>query len=291
MKLAVFVDTGWSLGQMYRVIARHLEADIFDWAKPPPDYTWAAYDRILTLPAAGSTFLVNQGVSRSKILLVAHAECDLIQLVRREGTDWSTYAGFGAVSDTLACSALTLGITRVPTVLRQGIPCTDYETEIPYRLGAIGYGAIMSRNNEYGVEIKRGWMAAEVARRLGLTFKPAVGLTREEMPGYYQSIDAVLMTSLQEGGAMPPYEAAASGRLVIGTPVGDFPRLALEGLGVLAPLGEDAFIEFAVATLGHFVRNPEEFQLRCAATRSAARRQRDWPVVVEDWRAFAFREA
>ena len=48
---------------------------------------------------------------------------------------------------------------------------------------------------------------------------------------------------------MPPYEAAAAGRLVIGTPVGDFPRLCLEGMGVLGPLNDQAFEDFAVTEL------------------------------------------
>ena len=31
MKLAIFVDTGWSLGQIYREVAQAVGADLMDW--------------------------------------------------------------------------------------------------------------------------------------------------------------------------------------------------------------------------------------------------------------------
>lgn len=57
MKLAIFVDTGWSLGQIYREVAQAVGADLMDWQTPYPPSSFSQYDRILTLPHAGSTFL------------------------------------------------------------------------------------------------------------------------------------------------------------------------------------------------------------------------------------------
>jgi glycosyltransferase involved in cell wall biosynthesis len=106
------------------------------------------------------------------------------------------------------------------------------------------------------------------------------------MPDFYRSVDAVIMSSLQEGGAMPPYEAAAAGRLVIGTPVGDFPRLCLEGLGILGPLDDRLFEDFAVGVLMRYKADDALFRLRCEHTRTAARRNRDWGVVMPEWQRF-----
>jgi glycosyltransferase involved in cell wall biosynthesis len=200
----------------------------------------------------------------------------------------SRYAGFGVVSDTLACVSLSLGLTRVPTVLRQGISCAVYACEPAKRLRVVGYGAVVSRTNAFGVEIKRGELVRRVVEGLGLKFEPAMArgrLTREQMPGYYQTVDAVVCSSLQEGGAMPPYEAAASGRLVVGTPAGDFPRLALEGMGVMAPLNDGPFAEFLAQTLEYYRSSRRCFQLKCLAIQEASK-GRDWSQVVGDWVRF-----
>ena len=279
-----------SNGQIYREVAQAVGADLWDWQTPHPPGFFAQYDRILTLPHAGSTFLVTQhGVPRNKIILVAHAECDIQQLLHREqGDTWGRYAGYAVVSDTLACSSLSLGITRVPVVLKQGIPCAAYDMPLPERLRTVGYAALMERTNEYAVEIKRGSLARKAATRAGLDFKIATGLTREQMPDFYRSVDALILSSLQEGGAMPPYEAAAAGRLVIGTPVGDFPRLCLEGMGVLGPLNDQPFEEFAVAELLKYKRDVTSFRLRCQGIKLSVQHNRDWAIVMPEWKKFIF---
>jgi glycosyltransferase involved in cell wall biosynthesis len=294
MKLAIYNDTGWSLGQLYASVAPHVGATCLEWSRVYPRETFDAYDRVLTLAGDGSRNLVEYyHVPRSKILVVAHAEQDLQRLLRNDGCDRiAEYAGYGVVSDTLACSSLSIGITRVPTVLRQGVDRSFYQSALPRKLRVVGYAALLSRPNEYGVEIKRGDLVRRAVEEAGLEFRPAVptnrrqdAVPRAEMPAYYRSVDAVVMSSLQEGGAMPPYEAAAAGRLVIGTPVGDFPRLVIEGMGVLAPLNDMQFLEFLAETLGYYKRHADSFRLKCKSI-SWASRGRDWSVVVCDWVRF-----
>jgi glycosyltransferase involved in cell wall biosynthesis len=287
MKLCIFADTGWSLGQLYKEVARLLQADLLDWQVKPSKNYFENYDRILTLPGSVSQTLVTQyNVPKSKILLVAHAECDIQQLLKTEGTtSWDQYADYGVISDTLVCSSLSLGITKVPTVLRQGISLSFYKTDVPQQLKTVGYAALMRRSNEYGVEIKRGQLAQKATELAGLAFKKAENLSREQMPEFYQSVDAVIMSSLQEGGAMPPYEAAASSRLIIGTPVGDFPRLAIEGMGILAPLNDEKFVKFTSETLKFYKETPGIFVETCERIGDAAK-CRSWPNVIQDWSSF-----
>jgi len=290
VKTLIYCDTGWSLGQLYSAVAPHVGADFVDWSKRYPPEFFRDYDRVLTLAGPGSSVLVDScGVPREKIIVVAHADEDLIKMLRHDGDEGvRKYAGFGVVSDTLACVSLSLGLTRVPTVLRQGISCADYACKPADRLRTVGYGAVVSRSNAYGVEIKRGELVRTVVEGLGLRFDPAMSrgrLTRAQMPGYYQSVDAVVMSSLQEGGAMPPYEAAASGRLVVGTPAGDFPRLALEGVGVMGPLNDEPFAEFLAQTLEYYRSNRRCFQMKCKSIQEAAR-GRDWSQVAGDWVRF-----
>jgi glycosyltransferase involved in cell wall biosynthesis len=295
MKIAIYNDTGWSLGQLYGGLSPHLQATCLEWSRSYPPGTFEAYDRVLTLAGDGSRSLVERyKVPRGKILVVGHAEQDVLRLLRYDGNDGiDQYAGYGVVSDTLACSSLTAGVRRVPTVLRQGVDCAAYAAPVPERLRVVGYAALLSRPNEFGVEIKRGELVRRACDVAGLEFRPAVptnrredAVPRDEMPAYYASVDAVVCSSLQEGGAMPPYEAAASGRLVYGTPVGDFPRLAYEGMGILIPLNDADLVEFLVHSLGEFLRDRRTFQQACRAVQHAAR-GRDLVAVAPDWVRFA----
>ena len=140
----------------------------------------------------------------------------------------------------------------------------------------------MSRNTESGIERKRGALARACAVAAGLQFTPIDNLPFEKMPDYYGSISSLLMPSLQEGAGYPPLEGAAAGRLVIGTPVGHFPRLAYEGLGILAPLEAGAFQRFTVEKLVYYRNNPAAYVDKCTAIRDACA-QRDWRCVVVDW--------
>jgi len=78
-------------------------------------------------------------------------------------------------------------------------------------------------NTNSGVEQKRGRLAQSCAEEAGLEFKRTEDTPMDQMPDFYASIDALIMPSLQEGAGLPALEAAAAGRLVIGTPVGHFP--------------------------------------------------------------------
>lgn len=295
MRIAIFNDTGWSIGDMYAHIAPHIGGECLEWSRCYSREAFAGCDRVLTLAGDGDRCLTEQYViPREKILAVAHAEQDVQRLLRFAGNDGiRRLAGFGVVSDSLANSSIAIGITRVPTVLRQGIDCRFYESQIPESLRRIGYATLLERKNEYGVEIKRGELVRRATELAGLEFKPALpsnnrfdGIPRAKMPDYYRSVDAVVMSSLQEGGGMPPLEAAAAGRLVIGTPVGDFPRLACEGIGILAPLNDEAFVEFTADVLVSYKMNVDLFRKKCLDIQAASCK-RDWPRVIGDWIRFA----
>ena len=94
--------------------------------------------------------------------------------------------------------------------------------------------------------------------------------------------DAVVTSSISEANALPVMEAAAAGRLVIGTPVGNFPRNAYEGAGIIAPIEPDKFKEFTAATLRYYKDNPTEFVRKCQDIQKAATKL-DWKHMIGDW--------
>ena len=102
------------------------------------------------------------------------------------------------------------------------------------------------------------------------------------MPDFYRTVDAVVTSSISEANALPVMEAAAAGRLVIGTPVGNFPRAAYEGTGIIAPIEADKFKEFTTATLRYYKDNPAEFVRKCQDIQRAAIKL-DWQYVIDDW--------
>ncbi|HKF63552.1 MAG TPA: glycosyltransferase [Dongiaceae bacterium] len=144
----------------------------------------------------------------------------------------------------------------------------------------------MTQLTIYGVEVKRGELAEACAREAGLDFKIAGStgdqISFHDMPAFYRSVDALLMTSITEGDPYPVREAAAAGRLVIGTPVGHFPARANDGAGIIAPIEAEKFKAFTVAALRYYKDNPAAYVEKCREIQAAARKL-DWQYAISDW--------
>jgi Glycosyl transferases group 1 len=294
--LLIFGYTQWAYGQLHNALAEQLrvrgwKVTIKDWRASHPNLAAEAaqHDHVMTV-FDGPQALAGYGIPREKTTFVAHAEFDIQGIIATEGIDsFSRYRNYAVVSDSLACSSLALGVPRIPTVVRLGVDTDKYRRPVAERLRTVGYAARWERNTNSGVEQKRGRLAQSCAEEAGLEFKRTEDTPMDQMPDFYASIDALIMPSLQEGAGLPALEAAAAGRLVIGTPVGHFPRLAYEGLGIMGPLDAKAFQRFAVERLRFFKDNPTAYRHACTAAQDAAnshhpeRPGRDWRHVVDDW--------
>jgi glycosyltransferase involved in cell wall biosynthesis len=178
-----------------------------------------------------------------------------------------------------------MGVSRVPMVAPLGTSFAKFHSAISQRLATVGYASSMSVKT-YGVEWKRGELAAAAAREAGLPFKVA-GSTGEQislhdMPEFYRSVDAVLISSISESGPLPVIEAAAAGRLVIGTPVGHFPLRAYQGGGIIAPIEAEKYKAFTTATLRYYKENPAAYVDKCHGIQEAARKF-DWQHMIGGW--------
>jgi glycosyltransferase involved in cell wall biosynthesis len=291
MKLLIFTYTQWAFGTIHNALADHLRArgwgvTIKDWTVRHPHLGVEAadHDYTMTVCSAGEVeCLISYGVPPERTILVAHAEEDIQTFVAANGVaGFDRYAGYGVVSDSLACSSITLGVQRIPLVVRLGVDYDIFERGISDGLKIVGYAARVERRTRSGLEQKRGSLAVTCANAANLIFRATENTPMAAMPSFYGSIDALLMTSLQEGAGLPPLEAAAAGRLVIGTPVGHMPRLAYEGLGLLAPLDAKAFVAFAAEKLLYFKNNHNAYRDTCARIQEAAA-GRDWKNVLGDW--------
>ncbi len=166
-----------------------------------------------------------------------------------------------------------------------GVNFSEFYSDISDRLTTVGYGSSMSAKT-YGIEWKRGTLAEAAAREAGLAFKVAGSTGNQtsfhDMPDFYRSVDALVTSSISEAAQLPVMEAAAAGRLVIGTPVGHFPLKAYQGGGIIAPIEAEKFKAFTAATLRYYKENPAAYIDKCRAIQEAARKF-DWQYSIDEW--------
>jgi glycosyltransferase involved in cell wall biosynthesis len=136
--------------------------------------------------------------------------------------------------------------SRTPVILPVGLTTANYRREPSTRIRRLGYFGRMSRSDHGGLDLKRGYLAQEVAARTGLEFYQRENLHFLAADQLYQSVDLVMFCSTTEGNPYVALEAAAAGVPTLGTPVGIFPALATNGAGILLPLDPAALVEEAV---------------------------------------------
>jgi glycosyltransferase involved in cell wall biosynthesis len=295
-KFLVFGYTQWSHGRAYYDLAKLLHdrgyvLDILDWSVPHSVEAFAHllsyYDFVISSLDGIQVLVDAYHVPYERIIALSHAEMDLYILIDQKGKAvFDRFAAFGAVGFNIFTRAALLGLTRLPQVVPYGIDLDEFHAEIPERLATVGYASSMTQLTIYGVEIKRGELAEACAREAGLDFKIAGStgdqISFHDMPAFYRSVDAVLMTSITEGDPYPVREAAAAGRLVIGTPVGHFPLRAYDGAGLIAPIEAEKFKAYTVAALRHYKENPAAYVEKCREIQAAARKL-DWRYAISDW--------
>jgi glycosyltransferase involved in cell wall biosynthesis len=293
-KVLIFGYTKWSHGRIYydlrkRLYRRGDTVDLIDWKENHAVYIADLiqfYDLFMTALDGVSTLTDIYGVPHDRVIALSHAELDIRMLIEQKGVEeLDKFANYGVVSEFLYCASLMKGVPRVPKVVSLGINFADFYSRISEGLATVGYASSMSLKT-YGIELKRGELAEAAAREAGLEFRVA-GSTRnqisfEYMPEFYRSVDAVLASSISESAGLPFMEAAAAGRLVIGTPVGHFPRKAYEGGGILAPIEAGKFKAFTVETLRYYKDNPAAYRDKCHAIQEAARKF-DWKYTIDEW--------
>ena len=294
-KILIYGYPAWSHGRVYYDICKHLYSkgyivDIINWQANHASYMAeliSYYDIFICALDGVRTLVEVYGVPTAKILGLSHHALDIRVLIDQMGVEiFERLAGYGVVGYQLYDASVIFGVRRHPLVVHLGVNFDELCTDIPERLETLGYAGSFSQQSLDGIELKRGALAEKAAREAGLDFKVA-GSTADQisfhdMPAFYKSVDAVLVSSVTEGAGLPAREGAAAGRLVISTPVGDFPLRASQGLGIVAPIESHKYKKFVTATLKYYKDNPTAFADICRKTQDAAR-QLDWQYMIGDW--------
>jgi len=293
-KILFFTQNRWAFGSIHHALCKELYkhnifANVLDWTFPYTleefEHLNRVYDLFVTNPEAVMRLNQTYKIPFNKICSIAHAQWDV--LLAKQNSNYDFYPelySFGVISQILKDKCLEWQISRVPEIAELGL-CFDVLYEIPSnQLKTIGYGGANETYNFFGREIKRPKLVENVVKGVtGIYLKKHSFYNHLCMPGYYKTVDSIVMSSIEEAGGLPMMEGAASGRLPLGTPVGYFEENALKGGGILLPLNEQEFVESLKRNLEFYRDNPKEYVNTCLGVQAYARDHYDWKHKIPMW--------
>lgn len=297
MKRVVFyISPDWAFGSIHSELCKYLfnqniDAVLLSWSV---NYsieemleTAAVTDVFVTNPSGYMVLTGSYGISADQIIMIPHAIHDIHELLEAKGAaEFDKPRHYAVVSDFLRDYSKQIGIERVPVVLPVAINVNRYVMPPAKELKTVGFAGIFHRVDKHvGTDIKRGYLVEQAARDAGLNFKIASVYHNSfvTMPGFYNSVDCVIIASTEEGAGLPALEAGAAGRLVIGTPVGHWNDRVGDAGGETVPIDEAEFLAKTTALLKFYKDNPAAFERKCIEIQKHATSY-DWSYVIDAWK-------
>jgi len=295
-KLLFYIYSGWVFGKIHYDLARVLYpeylCDIRCWTTPitakETPLLSEKYDLFVTTPEGGQN-LIRHGFAPDKIIVVAHSDWDIFYPVESKMCDvtgYNVFRKYGVICPLLRHISFTYNIARVPDVIPIGLFCENYARPASTELKTLGYFGKYSRSHrDNQTDIKRGYLAKQVAQATGLTLyrEDSVHFTATE--GLYKRADLVMFCSLIEGNPYVALESFAAGVPVLGTGTGIFSELAKTGGGGVLPFEEKAFVTEAVEVIKALQENWDLYSLMRAAALEAVKAY-DWSNLRAAWLEF-----
>lgn len=293
IKVLFYTQNRWAFGNVHTGLIKELYkhgvyANLLDWSKPYRIEEFKLlqkkYDLFVTHPDAVH-LLYEYNVPPNKIIAIAHGQWDLLLGLKNKGYNFfNEIKGYCVISNILKQKSLDFGISRIPNVTPIGIHVDMFYGKIHQNLETIGYAGHKECYNFFNQEIKRANLVIEATSDIqGLKLIVHDNFHHFCMPGYYEGIDCLIMASTEEAGGLPVMEAAAAGRLVMGTYVGYFEDNADKGGGIGLPLDAKEFVNKTKDFLIYYRDNPIEYQHKCESIQQYAKENYDWSHVINHW--------
>jgi glycosyltransferase involved in cell wall biosynthesis len=290
-RIVFFTETEWAFGVIHYELTKYLfcygvSATVMPWNKVYSRLEVAelsdTIDYFISTPYGVAILIDSYGVAPEKCIAVAHARMDIECLMTFLPENRQRLASYGVVSDWLKEQSIALGVERDPVVTPIGINYKSFFNWPSEELRTVGYAGAINPDNVHR-HIKRPWLIEQAVTAAGLDLKIAHSYHNSwvTMPGYYKTVDAVVIASTEEGAGLPALEAAAAGKLVISTPVGIWLARA-EDSGHTVPIEETQFVRQTVDWLNYYKNSPDKYQIKCIETQQHARRY-DWANVIHHW--------
>jgi len=293
-KILFYTQNRWAFGSIHHGLCKELYkhniyANLLDWTETytPEEFELLnnTYDLFVTMPEAVLSLHYNYGIPLNKIIAVAHGQWDILLAKQEANMDfYPELHSYAVISEVLKNKSIEFNISVVPKVVEVGIHFDVFYQPIHNSLKNIGYGGAKETINFFGEEIKRGHLVERVISNIeDLNLVSHKFYNHFCMPGYYNKIDALVMSSTEEAGGLPAMESAAAGKLIIGTPVGYFEENGKHGGGVLVPLDELGFLNETRKNLLYYRDNPNEYREKCQEIQHYAREYYDWSKTIHSW--------
>ena len=290
-KIAFFTEPEWAFGTIHYELTKNLflkgiNANVLSWNKPYSileiSELSAAIDYFVSTPYGIAILIDRYGVKPEKCFVVIHAVLDIEFLKSFLPENVQRLHAYSAVSNWLIEQSKQRGINRVPLYTPIGINYFSFFTKPSKELRIVGYAGAINPDNIHR-HIKRPWLVEQAAQQSNLTFQAAHNYHNSfvTMPGFYNAVDAVVVSSTEEGAGLPALEASAAGKLVISTPVGLW--LAKSGnSGHTVPIDETEFLKSTIDHLEFYRDNTTAYRLKCLDTQQHAKIY-DWSNVIIYW--------
>jgi len=292
-KIIFYYERNWAFGSIHYGLMKELYkhgiyANLIDWDQ---EYSYEEfqllndnYDLFVSCPFNVLKLHRQYGIPLNKIVAIAHGQWDI--LLAKDRADFDFYPhihSFCAISEILKKKCAEWGFAMLPKVVETGIHFDNFYQPVAEQLNKIGYCGAMQSTNFFGQEIKRGHLVEEVARELNISFVNHKKYNFACMPALYRQMDAVIMSSTEEAGGLPMMEAAAAGRLPMGTPVGYFEDNGEKGGGIIIPVEANEFKTELKKHIIYLQSNPEDFRKKCIQAQEYARENYDWSKKINSW--------
>ena len=294
IKVLFFFENAWAFGSIHNALAKELypygiHADIIDWASryvlEEFDLLNSVYDYFVTIPSVAAHLHLHCNIPFEKIIAVGHGQVDVIRALSEYGnTLFDQVKKYSVISQTLKDKSIEFGVTRIPEVTKTAVHFDMFYSKPADSLKTIGYGGAKEAYDYYGNEIKRGYLVENVTNQIDdINLITTNKYNNYCMPGYYKTIDGLVVSSTQEAGGLPAMEAAAAGRLVIGTPVGFLGEDGEKGAGILLPMEAESFQKNLKETIEIYKDDSQLYKSKCEEIQTFARENYDWKHVINDW--------
>lgn len=290
-----YIENEWAFGSIHNELAKYLfkfgiDLGVLNWSKlysiEEINEQTKLIDFYLTTPDGAEMLAEGRYQTKcyDKCIVVCHGRTDLEAIVNKN-LPVNQFKEFVVVSTWLLKEAIRMGIARIPKIVKIGLNYDRYsKTEPVTKLQKIGYagsGAIDKRITH--APIKRFDLAEKVASACELPLVVAQSYNNSflTMPGFYNSVDAIIVPSSEEGAGLPGIEALAAGRLVVTTEVGHSDRIRQIG-GIVLPVEESDFYSGAVELLLRYKFNSTYFVEKCQEIRRYSKAL-DWEYCISGW--------
>lgn len=290
-KIIFFVENNWAFGSIHNGVCKEfflkgINSDILDWRKTYSLEEFKLIDKscshIITVPCGVYT-LLNAGIDPKKLIVIAHEEEDVCEMFSNFGEFIDLFGQYAVISDHLINFSISINSNRIPKRVKCGIHFDYFYKKIRENLKTIGYAGAKASFNRFGIDRKRGYLLDKALERIdGINLYEHKFYNFLCMPGYYSSIDGLVLCSSQEACGLPVLEAAASGRLVIGSNIGYLKEYGDEA-GIILPIEEDLFVERLVEELNFYKSDSNAYKNKCKDIQEFARNNYDWKFTINTW--------